>query len=268
MSRIRYLIPIVMFAWSGASAIVIRNDVPDSKYLVPDNDFPALVDLPGEGHGVLISRRWVVTVAHAVRSEPVKRVTINGLAREVTQLIIHPDFRFPPEELLLLKGDAAPLMSAFAAMDDIALLRLAAPVNDVKPVRLYRGSNELGKLVKLYGKGVTGNGLSGENKDSPHRGKLRRAYNTIISADGKWLGYRFDSGAAALPLEGQLGNGDSGGPVLVQVDGAWQLAGLADRTYWSGDFAGYRRGIYGQLTYHVRISHYAAWIDSILNAER
>jgi chymotrypsin len=206
MSPIRYLIAVLLVASSTASAIVIRDDIPDWKYLVPANDFPALVDLPGADHGVLISQQWVVTVAHAVMSKTVKEVTINGMPRAVDQLIMHPDFRFPSDELMVMRGDAAPLMAAFASMDDIALLKLATPLVDVKPVALYRGSNEKGMLVKIYGKGATGNGLVGEYQDSPPRGKLRRAYNTIISADGKWLGYRFDAGAKALALEGQLGD--------------------------------------------------------------
>ena len=39
----------------SASAIVIRDDTNDSKYRVPASEFSALVDMPGEGHGVLIA---------------------------------------------------------------------------------------------------------------------------------------------------------------------------------------------------------------------
>lgn len=67
--------------------------------------------------------------------------------------------------LMVMGGDAAPLMAAFASMDDIALLKLVTPLVDVNPVPLYRGSNEKGMLVKIYGKGATGNGLVGEYKD-------------------------------------------------------------------------------------------------------
>ena len=38
-----------------AYGIVIRHDVDDSKYRVATTEFPALVDLPGEGHGILIA---------------------------------------------------------------------------------------------------------------------------------------------------------------------------------------------------------------------
>lgn len=50
---------------SAAGAVVTRADVDDAKYRVPASVFPALVDLPGEGHGVLIAPQWVVTAAHA-----------------------------------------------------------------------------------------------------------------------------------------------------------------------------------------------------------
>jgi len=43
------------------SAIVIRHDVDDSKYRVQTTEFPALADMPGEGHGVLIAPQWVIT---------------------------------------------------------------------------------------------------------------------------------------------------------------------------------------------------------------
>jgi hypothetical protein len=42
------------------------------------------------------------------------------------------------------------------AHDDVALIKLAEPVEDVEPVPLYRASDEKGKLVK-NGKGATGN---------------------------------------------------------------------------------------------------------------
>ncbi|CAM4134311.1 Trypsin-like serine protease [Stenotrophomonas indicatrix] len=49
----------------AAGAIVIRDDVDDGRYRIERSDFPALADMPGEGHGVLIAPRWVLTAAHA-----------------------------------------------------------------------------------------------------------------------------------------------------------------------------------------------------------
>lgn len=95
----------------------------------------------------------------------------------------------------------------------------------------------------------------------------------VINAPGS---YRLESNLTAKASDGihivngdvQLGDGDSGGPVLLQVGGVWDLAGLADRRFWTGDLADYRRGIYWQVTYQVRISHYAGWIDSAMTARK
>lgn len=79
----------------------------------------------------------------------------------------------------------------------------------------------------------------------------------------------FDIGAAAVPLEGKGGNGDSGSPVLVDVSGQWQLSGLASWKYQAnaGKAADTRAGVYGQTSKSVRISHYAEWIGSVLASD-
>lgn len=193
---------------------------------------------------------------------------VNGKCRAVAELIVHPGYRKPAKALE--SGDATPLMAALAASDDIALIKLREPIDDVTPVELFRGSDEQGKLVKLYGKGATGNGRDGQGQHASHRNDLRRAFNHTASADGRWLSYRFGSGADALALEGVSGNGDSGGPVLIEVDGAWRLAGLTSWNFREGEFdlASFRPGLYGQESKNVRISHYAEWIDGVISADQ
>lgn len=243
----------------AAQAVVIRDDVADARYLAEASEIPALADLPGEGHGVLIAPSWVITVAHAVRGQAsVPSVVIAGIERTVSKIVYHPGYRALPDSLQ--SGDAAPTMAFLMATDDVALIRLAQPVTDVEPIPLYRERDELGQQVRIYGKGATGNGATGQTPGSPHRGMLRRADNRISDVTPRLIGYRFDRGDAALPLEGQLGNGDSGSPVLLGSPGHWQLVGLADWKHWQGDLSGMRAGIYGQLCYNVRISHYIHWI--------
>ena len=249
---------------SSATAIVIRHDVPDAEYLVVEDEFPALVDLPDEGHGVLIGRRWIVTAAHATQWRPIEQVTINEQRRAILAVVVHPGYQKAPQKLE--SGDAAPLMAFRQAHDDVALIKLAEPVEDVEPVALYRASDEKGKLVKIYGKGATGNGVSGQERGSPHRGKLRRAYNFVLNAEDRWLSFGFDS--AAHPKEGIPGDGDSGGPVLIDDHGSWKLAGLTSWKFASGELSGFRPGLYGQISYEVRISHYADWIDRVTAAEK
>ena len=260
-----YFAPVALIASSLAHAVVVRHDVPDSEYLVPEGEFPALADLPDEGHGILIAKQWVVTVAHAVRWGTPTQISLNGKNRAVADLIVHPGYRKPPKEPK--SGDAAPLMAALASSDDIALIRLAEPIDDVTPVEIYRRSDEQGKLIKIYGKGATGNGLKGQEPNSPHRGKLRRAYNYVVTAEGRWLTYVFDSGSTAHPLEGMQGDGDSGGPVLIEVGGTWKLAGLASHKIAVGDLSEFRAGVYGQVGHQTRISYYAGWIDGTIAAQ-
>lgn len=249
-----------------ANPIVIRHDVPDAKYRVNVAEFPALAFLPGEGHGVLISRQWVVTAAHAMVWRPVHEITVNGLSRRVDKVVVHPGYKPAPKELQ--SGDAAPLMKFMSASDDIALIKLEQPADDLTPANIpaniYRGADELGKLAEIVGRGATGNGLVGEYSDSPHRGELRRAYSRIISVDERWLGMRFEAAPKAVALEGMPADGDSGAPIFIETSRGKQLAGVASRKLAIGRISDFRCCRYGQVTYQLRISRYADWIDSIV----
>lgn len=247
-------------------AVAIRHDVPDSEYGVSAAKFPALAYLPDEGHGVLIAKDWVVTAAHTTGWRPIHELTINGVSRSVAKVIVHPGYKPAPEELK--SGDAAPLMAFAANSDDIALIKLDQLVTDVTPARIYRGSKEKGQTVEIIGAGATGNGRVGQNTQSPHRGELRRAEARVISADERWLGLRFEAPPNALPLEGMPADGDSGAPVLIKVRGRRELAGLVSRKFASGELSKFRCCLYGQMTYQVRVSRYADWIDTIVSNRR
>lgn len=271
----RLLLLALLAISSTASAIVIRDDVDDSEYRVPASEFSALVDMPGEAHGVLIAPQWVITAAHAV-SSGMKEVVLNGVPRRLERIVIHSGYKRPPMELIHQAsntGDATLLMVLLASSDDVALLKLAKPVTDVAPAAIYKSSDELvGQVVKIIGKGATGTGAAGYDRNGSHRTELRRAFNKITSADGRWFCYVFDKPPSAHSLEGIFGNGDSGGPALIQVEDQWQLAGLAswDARYErargaDGDFTTFRPGLYGQISCNVRLGHYLEWIESVIS---
>jgi hypothetical protein len=278
----RRLLPFALLAISfTAGAVVIRSDVDDAEYRVQASEFPALAEMPGEGQGVLIAPRWVVTAAHAAPMQMQgmeEDVTIAGVARKVERVIKYPGYKRLPDKLVkeaLASGDISRVWAFLGASNDIALIELASPVADVTPVPLYRGNKEVGMTVELVGKGATGNGSKGQDPHSPHRGVLRRAFNGMAGADARYVWYRFDPPPSALPLEGVMGSGDSGGPLLVGTGSARQLVGLAS---WSKYPPGHPflskwkpgrpfvEGLYGVDAYAVRISSYIQWIEGVMSA--
>ncbi|HEY3859011.1 MAG TPA: hypothetical protein VGM47_05300 [Gammaproteobacteria bacterium] len=58
--------------------MVIEPGATDANYRAPASEFQALADLPGEGQGVLIAPRWVITSAHATQGYTLDAVSIDG----------------------------------------------------------------------------------------------------------------------------------------------------------------------------------------------
>lgn len=267
---------------SAAGAVITRADVDDAKYRASASAFPALADLPDEGHGVLIAPRWVVTAAHAAPMQMPgmdSDVVIGGVAHRVARVVIYPGYKKLPNEIVteaLASGDLSKISDFLAASNDIALIELASPVTDVAPVPLYRGHDEVGMTVELMGKGASGNGAKGQDPGSAHRTVLRHAFNVIVSADDRYVSYRFDPPPAALPLEGITGSGDSGGPLLIGTGNARQLVGLASWSRYPKDHPFWKEwtpkkpfveGLYGVVVNAVRVSHYSQWIDSVMSGK-
>lgn len=251
----------------GSSAVVIRDDVPDLKHRMAASEFPALADMPGEGHGVLIAPQWVVTAAHAVSwQHSMDVVVVDGTPRAVRNVVVHPGYKKPPQEMIdaaLKSGDWEAFFEFISSSDDVALIQLVEPVPDVAPARIYNGST-LGKVIRIMGRGATGTGSEGHHLHAPHRTDLRHGYNEISVSEGRWIGYSFDKPPNALPLEASTGSGDSGGPILVAVGNEWHVAGITawKRVVVTGTEL--RPGKYGETSYGVRLGNYADWIEKTI----
>jgi hypothetical protein len=266
---------------TAVGAVVIRADVDDANYRVSASAFPALVDMPGKGHGVLIAPQWVVTAAHAAPMQMQGMdddVSIGGVARKIKRVITYPGYKKVPSQLIteaLASGDLSKVHAYLASSNDIALIELASPVTNVTPVPLYHGDKEAGMTVELAGKGATGNGSEGQDPHGSHRTVLRHAFNVVVGADARYVWYRFDPPPSALPLEGITGSGDSGGPLFIGEGSSRQLVGLAswskyppDHPFWRQYAPGrpFVEGLYGEIVYAVRISSYIPWIESVISA--
>jgi|CXWL01.1.fsa_nt_gi hypothetical protein len=228
-------------------AIVVRHDVEQAQFYADPADYPAVFGLLRTRRGfwdcpaILIAPRWAVTAGHCASAPRITdgmrsgsyAVDIGGRANAIDRIAPYP-------------GGA-----------DIALLHLSSPVTDIAPAPLYEGSDELGKTVVMLGWGDAGDGVQGIVGPD---GQFRRATNVIDQAEGDIVSWTFSDPRAAhsdvTALEGISGPGDSGGPALIEVSGAWRLAGISS----GQDPMGHARGSYGVREFYVRISAVRAWI--------
>jgi Trypsin len=236
------LFALALCGMSGAAhAIMRRHDVPDSEYVVDAEDFPAVVDLlePGDCLATLVAPSFVVTAAHCAEDvvRP-HRIHVDGEPREVLGVICAEGY----------DGD----------IDDVALVHIDPPVTGVAPIAIYRQDDELGQLVTFIGRGDSGTGLEGQ-RAARRDLETRRATNVVSGVSSHWIEFVFESPAdpAVTDLEGISGDGDSGGPALVESPDGPLLVGISS---WQ-DGPERKIGRYGAREFYTRVSRHTAFID-------
>lgn len=217
-----------------------------------------------KGSAVAISPEWILTAGHNadLNDDGTADAAWNGRFHlpgfgvyEILQAYTHPAFN----------GFANPSVN-----DDLALLRLAAPLPDSIAFPGF-GSVAIGETVTLVGFGRSGYGSYGYTTAASLTDR-RFGDNVVdrLSVDDEGsvvaevFRYDFDAPATAGQPGGSLGNdvetiigpGDSGGAALKRTANGWQLVGINTFTEGYG-------GRFGDTGGGVLVAPYLAWINQV-----
>jgi hypothetical protein len=278
----------LLFVTFDLFAVVKRHDVDANLYKV--NEVPQYyIDMPFEGGAVLIDKGWLLAPAHIVYTFMYdyedKPIMVHGVENQILEIIIHPDFKRVEGDWS--KGDPKSLIDKLNNTKDIALIRLAKPVTHIKPIAMYTGSDELNMEITGFGRGAIGTGLTGEDKDTKgpklttyfwyqvtkffsdwaftqEHYQLHTYNNVITEAKEQWLRFTFEQGKNALPLEGTIGSGDSGGAVIIYQNATPILVGMAAWREIDGDLENHISGKYGSTAVLTRVSYFNDWINEYI----
>ena len=228
--------------FSQVSAVVIRHDRDDADALRLAQPFDAVGRVLPDGACALIASTWAVTAAHVAASIPADgQIQFGDKCYKIKQTIIHPEGTGP-------KGIPPEV--------DLALLELAKPVEQIKPVELYKERQELGQTLFIVGYGDYGSPQSGLRRTD---GKRRAVTNIVDDVGPRRIFMRFDEPPNGSAYEGVGGPGDSGGPALLQMGGRLFLVGVS-----SASMNG-KPGQYGVTDVYTRVSSYIPWIEKTLD---
>lgn len=234
----------------SAHAIVMRHDRDIARYIELGARYPSVGSVGGQTACTLIAPRWALGAAHTVedyfnpRGEPY--ILFGGQRYVVEKMILHP----------------GRVRGSVDAASDLALFKLARPVEGIAPVPLYERDDEPGRIAVIVGYGGVGNGIDGPGEKSK---VPLGARNRIEGAFENTLVMLFDAPPLGDDLEGFAGPGDSGCPAFFEVDGKLYLAGVG--SFNTGDAEAKTASRYHTLDAFARVSTRRQWIVDTMAAD-
>jgi Ca2+-binding RTX toxin-like protein len=215
-----------------------RHAVPTSARLSkprPTSGYAAvgrLGDAAGDkATGTLIAPRFVLVAAHSVADIPPGQLTftLGNVVYRVTKAWVHPNYD--------------PANTGSDSANDIAILKLAAPVTGVTPAALSTVGVTEGDLLNLVGFG---------EQDGDEYGTKRRGTTPVVD-DVNLNTFRWTVHSA---WENDSDPGDSGAPLFLKHDGVEYVAGIVSGgTNLPGRF--------GDTSLNTRVDSYLSWINEI-----
>lgn len=251
--------------------------------------------------GTLVSEYWILTAGHNFFSsdEQSSPTLVSGIdvlvglnpnipeaIHEVEEIVFHPTW---------LEDD-----DLFNTANDLALVKLKTPITNIIPAIIndeevetigdivwYAGfgdySNQPGQDSDLISKmhalqntldrtstnissqsstGTYFGGLLAFDFDSPN-GSINALGDDRTTDEEDILGGSTTSSAIALPYEGSTVPGDSGGPLLMKIDGEWKICGVLSGAAESA-LPNHIGSNYGEIDVFIRTATAYDWILSVI----
>lgn len=255
MKKILTITSILVVAYSEVRIINGTNAI--------EGEFPWFVGISQTGYkpfcgASLIDREWVLTAGHCVYDSYSSDNTISTNSYVVN----YGDRNFnQTKEIEIEKIILHESYNNYRTLNDIALIKLKTPIEDIEPIELISSSNldDIGNIATVIGWGNTKYN-SQTNVSYSQSEDLMKVDVPIVSNEicqNSYSGYGIvdENMFCAGYQEGgkDACQGDSGGPLIIQENGEYQQIGITSWGYGCAEPTYY--GVY------TKVENFKKWIS-------